>query len=109
MDKVSEYRTIIQEILQKHADLKPSFGDLEKQAIFDPVRDHYLVVTVGWHGRKRYRGCTIHVDIKDGKFRIQHDGTEIGIANELEERGVPKEDIVLGYLATYQFPNSIAV
>ena len=28
---------------------------------------------------------------------IQHDGTEIGIADELVKLGVPKEDIVLAF------------
>jgi hypothetical protein len=39
----------------------------------------------------------LHLDIKDGKIWIQYDGTEGGIALELVELGVPKEDIVLGY------------
>jgi hypothetical protein len=39
----------------------------------------------------------LHLDIKDGKIWIQHDGTEIGIANELVKLGVPKEDIVLAF------------
>jgi hypothetical protein len=34
---------------------------------------------------------------KDGKIWIQHDGTEIGIANELVKLGVPKDDIVLAF------------
>jgi hypothetical protein len=109
MSATQDYRTIIQEILLQHAALKPSHGNLEKQPIFDIVRDHYTVVTVGWHGYKRYCGSTIHVDIKDGKIWIQHDGTEVGVANELEERGVPKEDIVLGFLYPYRFPESVAV
>ncbi|MDD1428313.1 XisI protein, partial [Dolichospermum sp. ST_sed9] len=31
------------------------------------------------------------------KIWIQHDGTEVGIATLLLEKGVPKEDIVLGF------------
>lgn len=34
---------------------------------------------------------------KDGKIWIQHDGTEIGFANEFVKLGVPKEDIVLAF------------
>jgi hypothetical protein len=39
----------------------------------------------------------MHVDIRDGKFWIEHDGTEYGIANELVDAGVPKEHIVLAF------------
>jgi hypothetical protein len=33
----------------------------------------------------------------DNKIWIQQDGTEVGIANELVELGVPKQDIILGF------------
>jgi XisI protein len=33
----------------------------------------------------------------DGKVWIQMDGTEDGIAQELIQSGIPKEDIVLGF------------
>jgi hypothetical protein len=39
----------------------------------------------------------MHLDIVDGKIWIQRDGTEDGIAYELEEAGVPKSDIVLAF------------
>ncbi|MEL6381237.1 MAG: XisI protein [Cyanobacteria bacterium J06626_18] len=52
---------------------------------------------VGWRGIKRDFGCVLHLDIKDGKIWIQHDGTEVGIANQLVKLGVPKQDIVLAF------------
>lgn len=39
----------------------------------------------------------MHIEIRDGKVWIQQDGTERGIAGELEERGVPASEIVLGF------------
>jgi hypothetical protein len=39
----------------------------------------------------------MHLDIIDGKIWIQRDGTEDGIAYELEDAGVPKCDIVLAF------------
>jgi hypothetical protein len=38
-----------------------------------------------------------HLDSVAGKIWIQQDGTEVGIANQLVELGVPKSDIVLGF------------
>jgi XisI protein len=52
---------------------------------------------VGWKNRRRQHGCLLHLDIKNDKIWIQHDGTEIGIANELVKLGVSKEDIVLAF------------
>lgn len=99
MDKLTQYREHIKSVLTEYGSYKPSYGDVEVQLIFDEERDHYQVITVGWNGYRRIRGCVLHVDIKDGKIWIQHDGTEIGIANELVALGVPKEDIVLAFHA----------
>ena len=71
--------------------------DVDRQTIFDTDRDHYQLVYAGWKNRDRRYSCLFHLDIKDGKIWIEHDGTEIGIADELVKLGVPKEDIVLAF------------
>ncbi|MFG3817890.1 element excision factor XisI family protein [Limnothrix redekei LRLZ20PSL1] len=43
------------------------------------------------------RSSTIHIDLEQEKVWIQDDGTEVGVANKLVERGIPKEEIVLAY------------
>jgi len=40
---------------------------------------------------------TVYVRIRNGKFWIEEDWTEDGIANDLVRAGVPKEDIVLAF------------
>jgi hypothetical protein len=99
MDKLDEYRGYVEKILTEYGQYKPSYGDVELQLIFDRKRDHYQLVSVGWNRQRRVRGCILHVDIKGDKIWIQHDGTEVGIANELVALGVPKEDIVLAFHA----------
>lgn len=42
------------------------------------------------------------MDLKGDKIWIQRDGTEIGIANQLLDAGVAKQDIVLGFQAPYK-------
>lgn len=99
--QLEQYRQWIQVVLQRHSDLPSAYGDLKTFPVFDTVRDHYQVVSVGWENRRRFFGCLIHVDILDGKIWIQYDGTEEGVANELVELGIPKSEIVLGYKAPY--------
>ncbi len=70
--------------------------------IFDKESHHYQVLNIGWKEQKRIYGVIIHVDLKDDKIWIQRDGTEVGIANELVDAGVPNLDIVLGFLAPYK-------
>ncbi|MDJ1170647.1 XisI protein [Roseofilum sp. BLCC_M154] len=97
MEQLEHYRQCIQEVLAEHNQYKPSFGDLEQFLIADTQNDHYQLVTVGWDGDRRVFSCLIHMDIKGDKIWIQHDGTEIGVANQLIELGIPKQSIVLGF------------
>ncbi len=74
------------------------------EMIVDKEHDHYQVLSVGWNKLERVHGTLIHVDIRDGKIWIQHDGTEEGIANRLVAQGVPRSDIVLAFHPPYKRP-----
>jgi len=102
MAKLEQYRAYVQQLIKQYGDYKPAFGDIEVETVFDTERDHYELINVGWHEHKRIRGAVLHIDIKNGKIWIQHDGTERGVANDLVEWGVPKEDIVLAFHAPYR-------
>ncbi|MCU0541161.1 MAG: XisI protein [Oscillatoriaceae cyanobacterium Prado104] len=95
------YREAVQTIL-KNLVKNRSNSQTEVQLIFDTERDRYQVLNIGWQDLSRVFGCIIYVEIKDGKIWIERDGTEIGVANELVELGVPKQDIVLGFKAPYK-------
>jgi len=97
MDKVIQYRQIIQETLLAHSKIKPAYGEIEMEVLFDQERDRYQILRAGWLRKSRVYGVLIHIDLKDNKVWIQYDGTEVGVANELLERGIPREDIVLAY------------
>lgn len=96
MAAIETYREIIERILREYAEIPYAYGDIHTQTVFDRANGHYLLINVGWDNR-RIHGCLVHVDIIDGKFWIQRDGTEYGIARELEDAGVPKDHIVLAF------------
>jgi hypothetical protein len=104
MATIEHYRQLVEDIIKKYGQFKPSYGEVEVELIVDRERDHYQLMNVGWHNNERIRGCVLHIDIKGGKIWIQHDGTEIGVADELVAMGVPKEQIVLAYHAPYKRP-----
>ena len=97
MDTVEQYRAIILQILEQYAQRQYANLDSVNEIVVDREHDHYQVVTIGWQGYKRIHATTLHFDIVDGKIWIQNDQTEHGIAYDLLDQGVPKEDIVLGY------------
>ncbi|CAK8721187.1 MAG: XisI protein [Candidatus Electronema aureum] len=103
MEKIDRYRDYIREVIGRHSS-PPAYGDAEMQQIFDAEHDHYQLVHTGWHETERLYGFVLHLDIRDGRIWIQYDGTETGIADELAELGIPKEDIVLAYQPPYKRP-----
>ena len=99
MDTVTAYRSYIRTLLQRYLSRKPPGDDLEMQLIEDTEHDHYQIFSVGWDRDRRIHGCTLHLDIKEGKIWIQHNSTEDDIAAELVGMGIPKDNIVLAFHA----------
>ena len=97
MDRVEQDRQIVKRIIQEYADLLPSYSDVQAEPIFDDERGHYLLVYTVWNGKRRVHGSAIHVDLREGKVWVQHDGTKDGIVAELVAAGIPPERIVLGF------------
>ncbi len=97
MDKLENYGKIIRKLLIRYAEYKPSYGEVEIETIFDQENDHYQLLSIGWNNQKRIYNPMIHLDIKNDKIWIQHNTTEVDIALDLMEMGVPKSDIVIGF------------
>ncbi|MCA6502615.1 MAG: XisI protein [Pseudanabaena sp.] len=101
MAKLDQYRKAVQKLLQDYAAYSHN-DEIETELICDTTRDHYQIVHVGWRSDRRVYGCILHLDIKDQKIWLQHNGTENDIAEELVEMGVPKTDIVIGFHSPFK-------
>ncbi len=97
MDKLEKYRDIVEKVISEYAAIPYAYGEIESRTMFDRAKDSYMLYSVGWNSRGRIHGINIHIDITNDKIYIQHDGTEKGIATDLEAAGVPKTDIVLAW------------
>ncbi len=97
MDQLNCYRDIIETVLAHHVFNSPRYPHLRDRQVFDRRTDNYLVLREGWEGSRRVHNSVVHVEILNGKIWIQEDWTEHGVAGELEEAGIPKTEIVLGF------------
>jgi hypothetical protein len=97
METLEQFRTIIRDLIQEYAQYQPSRGDVQIEVILDEANDHYELIYAGWNGPYRIHGSVLHLDIRDGKIWIQHDGTEEGIAERLVQAGVARDRIVLAF------------
>ena len=108
MDKVEKYKSIARQIAIETGKLGERPDDeVKTQLILDDERGHYLLYFNGWRGSKRTYGCYLHIDVnEDGKVWLQYDGTDLRIADQLVDRGIPQSDIVLGFHSPLRRPDT---
>ena len=102
MDRLTQYREMVQKLLLSYAEISSPDSDVETQIAFDTERDHYQLMNVGWKNQRRVYGCFLHIDIKDSKVWLQHNGTEYEVAEELANLGIRKQDIVIGFHSPFK-------
>jgi XisI protein len=101
MDKLERYRSIIKRELtaiveQTKRAISPPPG-LRDKTVFDRQSDYYLILREGWDGSRRIHGPVVSLEIIDGKVWLQADNTDLRVAERLEDAGISKADIVLGF------------
>jgi len=100
-NKVKVYESIIVSLLEEYAEMFNKQRDgVEATLVVDPKGLHYQLLNIGWQRDEYVFYVIFHFDIKDGKVWLQENRTDVLIAKELVERGIPQNDIVLGL----QFP-----
>lgn len=97
--QLTQYRALIKQILSHYAEIFNRHPDPDEETVvvFDEEHDHYFLHTIGWKGTKRVWNTTVYVRLRNGKFWIEIDWLEDGIATDLLSAGVPKENIVLAF------------
>jgi hypothetical protein len=105
--KKSQYVSILSKYLEELTvgyNAQPS-RQLDYEAIIDVERGHFQLLKLGWYNRQYIYSVLVHFDVKEeGKVWIQLNDTEMLVADEIVQRGIAKEDIVLGYKPDYLRP-----
>jgi hypothetical protein len=102
MEKINKYQIIVKNILEEIFPFFESEEGTDSQLIIDEQRGHYLIYEVGWIESDWIYNSYVHIDIKpDGKVWLQHDGTDLRIGQQLIDRGIPKNDIVIGFQSPF--------
>jgi hypothetical protein len=92
-----KYEKILIETLREYVEMFNQQHDgMEAKAVIDKENGHYQLLNYGF--LKGVYECYIifHFEIKNNKVWLQENRTDILIAKELTERGIAKNDIVLG-------------
>lgn len=97
MDKINNYQEIIIGFLKEQA--KPTKGmnmDIRREIIIDRESNNFQLLHVGWKGHHYQFFVAFHLSIINNKIWLQWNRTEHEVVDYLMEKGVPKDDIVLG-------------
>jgi hypothetical protein len=103
MERVIVLEKILLEVLQEYlVELQqPANQTILFSPVIDAAKKHYQVVAMGWEGSKRIFNLLFHIDIIGEKIWIQEDKMEYSIAERLVQKGISKQEIVLGYFPDY--------
>jgi len=101
MEKIKKYEAIIVDYLTTFAKKSKlaNMPDIENKVLVDKEQHSYQLMRIGWQGTQFVFSVVFHFDIKDGKVWFQRNITERDVLDVLMEKGIPKEDIVLGFRA----------
>ena len=97
--KQKNYAALVREALDAHVALSMKYPPTNYEVIrvYDDEHAHYLVQKLGWTESDRIQQIMLQVALRDGKIWIEDDWTEEGGATYFLEKGVPNDDIVLGF------------
>jgi hypothetical protein len=98
MNKLEKYTAILSHLVEEYAAPQSANDEFEKQVLVDTEHLHFQVQSLGWLGDKFMHSVMLHFDIKPNtKIWIQQNWTEDDVAAILLQRGVAREDIVIGF------------
>ena len=103
MEKIEKYEKAIVDYLKDYAAAyqQDKEDSLRTEIVADRQSYHYQLVRVGWKDRKYHHYCLFHFDIIDEKVWVQANNTEEMVGDELIKRGIPRQDIILGFQPDY--------
>lgn len=111
MDRIENYRQILERIVKRHAQFQPTNGEIKTHAVCDRENDEYMVIDSGWSEKgKRIYDVVLHFRLQDGIIYVERENTDAEVVRELLGYDVNKDDIILAYNALpYQKLNDLIV
>jgi hypothetical protein len=102
MADINFYKEILTNIFQEeakkyHFEL-PNAG---RRLYIGDDKTHFVLMEIGWEKKRYLHRILFTVEIINNKIWIHEDNTDIDLVGKLLDRGIPKKDIVLGFVPVY--------
>jgi XisI protein len=99
MDKTIKYQHAILELFKEYDKFWGHSGGLQNRIIADTQQNTFAMIAFGWQNEESYTHLLcFHIEIINGKVWVHENNTEAMIVNELIEKGIAEEDIILGFI-----------
>ena len=99
MEKTIKYQKAILELFDEYDNFWGNSGGLQNRIIADTKKNAFVMLSFGWQHNETYTHLLcFHIEIINGKVWVHENNTEALIADELIEKGVASEDIILGFI-----------
>lgn len=102
MDKLNKYKAILQEELEYHTKGRiANAPELQHYLVINKEETDFLVLLMGWYKRRFRHNVMYHLQLKDQKVHIYCINTDVDIAANLVEAGIPQSDIIIAFRPEY--------
>ena len=93
----TDVKKIVRELVLEIGAIDTQADNYQTAIVTDDEHGHYLLIKTGWYNNKRLYGPYLHLEVRDNRVYVQQNGTDIHIGQELNQRGIPREAIVLEF------------
>ena len=97
MDQTLNYADILTKVLREEERFQPSFVPVKIVPVCDAISGQFLLIAVGWEGRRRVDNVLFHAQLIDSQVIIETDNIEEGLKPLLLEAGIPAEAFLSDY------------
>lgn len=102
MGNINFYKSVLEEIFQEEAKKYQSeLPNAGRRLFIGDNKNHFVLMEIGWSGKRYLHRILFTVEIIDNKIWIHEDNTDIDLIGKLLDKGIPKKDIVLGFVPVY--------
>ena len=103
MDKIKKYKNILLKEMQHQAAIP--FGnapELHRHLMVGQNEDEFILILKGWQDETYRHGVIFHFQIIEDKVWLHENNTDIDIGSKLAQLGIPKSDIILGFVSNLE-------
>ena len=103
MDRLEKYRQILKEELEYQVSIPFSNApDTKCHLVISENKNEFIVLEMGWKDQRYRHGLVFHFEFRNEKLWIHRNNTGVDIGEKLARKGIPKSDIVLGFIPEFE-------